>query len=141
MSLHASNKKNQIGNNLFVGIIWWAEKNSDCFPLIFVYFLVKLCTYNAALEYLKCHRDRDRMVVGFTSTYAISVYHHWWRELDSQSGRSVHNYVIVCQWLATGPPKKNWPPRYNWNILESGVKHHQTIALWNCQLLYKELLM
>ena len=20
----------------------------------------------------------------------------------------------------------NWPPRYNWNIVESGVKHHQT---------------
>jgi hypothetical protein len=36
----------------------------------------------------------------------------------------------VCQWLATGrwfsPPIKNWPPRYNWTIVESGVKHHQT---------------
>ena len=40
----------------------------------------------------------------------------------------------VCQWLATGwwfppvtpvsPPKK-WPPRYNWNIVESDVKHHK----------------
>jgi hypothetical protein len=42
----------------------------------------------------------------------------------------------VCQWRATGrwfsagPPvsstRKTWPPRYNWNIAESGVKHHQT---------------
>jgi len=24
----------------------------------------------------KLGRDRDRMVVGFTATYAISVYHH-----------------------------------------------------------------
>jgi hypothetical protein len=23
-----------------------------------------------------CLRDRDRMVVGFTTTYAISAYHH-----------------------------------------------------------------
>jgi hypothetical protein len=22
--------------------------------------------------------------------------------------------------------KYNWPPRYSWNIVESGVKHHQT---------------
>jgi hypothetical protein len=21
--------------------------------------------------------------------------------------------------------KQNWPPRYNWNIVESGVKHHK----------------
>jgi hypothetical protein len=33
----------------------------------------------------------------------------------------------VCRWLATGPP-----PRYSWNIVESGVKHHQTnnVLLW-----------
>jgi hypothetical protein len=40
----------------------------------------------------------------------------------------------VCQWLARGrwfsqgtpisSINKNWPPRYNWNIVESGVKHH-----------------
>jgi hypothetical protein len=23
--------------------------------------------------------------------------------------------------------QKNWPQRYSWNIVESGVKHHQTI--------------
>ena len=41
----------------------------------------------------------------------------------------------VCQWLATGRwcsreyscflHQYNWPPRYNWNIVESGVKHHK----------------
>jgi len=25
----------------------------------------------------------------------------------------------------------NWPPRYNWNIVESGVKHHN-LTPWNC---------
>jgi len=34
-------------------------------------------------------RGRDRMVVGFTTTYAIGAYHH--------SGRGVKHYVIVCQ--------------------------------------------
>ena len=47
----------------------------------------------------------------------------------------------VCQWLAAdrlfspGPPgflhQKNWPPRYNWNIVESGVKQHQTTYMCN----------
>ena len=25
--------------------------------------------------------------------------------------------------------QQNWPPRYNWNIVESGVKHHKTNQL------------
>ena len=43
----------------------------------------------------------------------------------------------VCQWLATGRSvvfsgscrflhQYNLPPRYYWNIVESGVKHHHT---------------
>jgi len=27
---------------------------------------------------------RDRMVVGFTTTYAVSVYHHWCCEFESR---------------------------------------------------------
>jgi hypothetical protein len=40
-----------------------------------------------------CH-GCDRMVVGFTTTYAISAYHHWCCELESRSGRGVQHYVI-----------------------------------------------
>jgi hypothetical protein len=39
-------------------------------------------------------RGRVRMVVGFTTTYAISVYHHWCCEFKSRSGRGVQHYVI-----------------------------------------------
>ena len=35
-------------------------------------------------------RGRDRMVVGFTTTYAISAYHHF----ESRSGQGVQHYVI-----------------------------------------------
>jgi len=28
---------------------------------------------------------RDRMIVGFTTTYAISAYHHWCCEFESRS--------------------------------------------------------
>jgi hypothetical protein len=44
---------------------------------------------------------------------------------------SIH-YVIkfVRDWSQVGgflqfPPPLKWPPRYNWNIVESGVKHHE----------------
>ena len=53
---------------------------------------------------------RDRMVVGFSTTYAISVYHHWRCEFESRTGRGVQHYVIKFVWLATvwwfsqGPP-------------------------------------
>jgi len=39
-------------------------------------------------------RGLDHMVVGFTSTYAISAYHHWCCEFESQSVRGVQHYVI-----------------------------------------------
>jgi len=39
-------------------------------------------------------RSRDRMVVGFTTTYAISAYHHWCCEFESRSGGGVQHYVI-----------------------------------------------
>ena len=39
-------------------------------------------------------RGCDRMVIGFTSTYAISVYHHWCCEFKSRSGRGAQHYVI-----------------------------------------------
>jgi hypothetical protein len=43
-------------------------------------------------------------------------------------------FIKVCQWHAAGgfpqvlrfPPPIKLTPRYNWNIVESGVKHHKT---------------
>ena len=58
-------------------------------------------------------RGHDRMVVEFTTTYAISAYHHWCCEFESRSGRGVQHNVIkfVSDWR---------------QVVESGVKHHQT---------------
>jgi hypothetical protein len=43
---------------------------------------------------LTCHRGLDRMLVGFTTTYAISAYYYWCCEFESWSERGVHHYVI-----------------------------------------------
>jgi hypothetical protein len=71
---------------------------------------------------------RDHMVVGFTTTYAISAYHHWCCEFGSRSGRGVQNYVIkfvsdlqqvggFLRVLSLPPSIKQ--PWYNWNIVET----------------------
>jgi len=39
-------------------------------------------------------RRRDRIVVGFTTTYAINVYHHWCCEFEFWSWLGVQHYVI-----------------------------------------------
>ena len=46
-----------------------------------------------------CH-GRDNMVVGLTTTYAISAYHHLSCEFESRSWRDVLNKTLcdkVCQ--------------------------------------------
>jgi len=56
-------------------------------------------------NYIKGRRGRDRMIVGFTNTCAISAYHHqswefeshlWWGVLDTTWCDK------VCQWFAAG---------------------------------------
>ena len=41
--------------------------------------------------FLRGRHGRDRMVVGFTTTYAICAYQHWCCGFDSCSGRGVHH--------------------------------------------------
>jgi len=38
---------------------------------------------------MRGRRGRNRMEVGFTTTYEISTYHHWCCEFESLSGRGV----------------------------------------------------
>ena len=93
------------------------------------------------LQYLCISRGRrghDRMVVWFTTTYAISAYHHWCCEFESRSGQGVRHYVIkfvsdvtcdrsvVFSGSSGFLHQKTWSPRYNWNIVKSGIKLHQT---------------
>jgi hypothetical protein len=48
---------------------------------------------------------RDRMVVGFTTTCAVSTYYHTSCEFESRTWRGVLDTTLcdkVCQWLAAG---------------------------------------
>jgi hypothetical protein len=101
---------------------------------LFLYF--NLCP-SVMLDSLSCsftyisflfprgRRGRDRMVVGFTTTYAISAYHHWC-EFKSRSGRGVLDTTLcdkVYQWLATGQWFSQGPP-----VSSTNKNYHHVIT-------------
>ena len=85
-------------------------------------------------------RGRDRMLVGYLITYAISSittivvssnpaqarctrYNIMWHCLSVICDRSVV-FIEYSGFLH----QYNWPPRYSWNFVESGVKHHNVVS-------------
>jgi hypothetical protein len=44
--------------------------------------------------HIRGHRGRDRMVVGFTTTYVISAYHHWCCEFESRLAVTCDRSVV-----------------------------------------------
>ena len=62
-------------------------------------------TFVIYLYYIKVWGRRDRIVVGFSTTCAISAYHHLRCEFEPRSWRGVLDTTLcdkVCQWLVTG---------------------------------------
>jgi hypothetical protein len=74
---------------------------------------------------------RTRSLI-YSMTFVVVVQSSWWGVPDTILCDK------VCQWLARGrwlfpdtpgfPPIKHWPPRYNWNIVVSGIKHHNSVV-------------
>jgi hypothetical protein len=62
---------------------------SLCLSVI-VWSIVRLTSINVQK---RVHHGRDRMVVGFTTTYTISAYHQWCCGFESRSGRGVQHYM------------------------------------------------
>jgi len=67
---------------------------------IYGHLLFSKLTYN----YIKERCPRDRMIVKFTTAYAIIAYHHWCFEFEVRSCRGILDTVLceeVYQWLTT----------------------------------------
>ena len=83
-----------------------------CTPIKTCYYFKKVqyinCTYKLYVAVKSIHimgrRGRDRMVVWFTTIYAISTYHHWCCEFKRIWIRARCTTLCdqVYQWLATG---------------------------------------
>ena len=65
---------------------------------------------------------------------------------------SIQYYVIrfvsdlaTSWWFSQGTPvsstNKHWPPRYNWNIVESGIKHHDPNPYYFVDVIYIQMYM
>ena len=99
--------------------------------IVSVYMLDLICTHLFFLRSIKLFTSVftwgccgcDHMVVGFTTTYTINAYHHWC-EFESGSG-----HTTLCDKVCQCPPIK-LTTRYNWNIVERGVKHKQTKSIF-----------
>jgi hypothetical protein len=78
----------------------WVDTSADG-------LLVPDCTIHTVVSgspltwFNRGRRGGDNMVVGFTTTRAISAYHHWSCEFEPPSWRGVLD-TTVCQWLETG---------------------------------------
>jgi len=62
-----------------------------------IFYLVSKYYYNdyrRKIFHSNARDHRDRMVVRFTTNYAISAYHHWCCEFESRSRWGVQHYVI-----------------------------------------------
>ena len=67
---------------------------SELRRLTLVFFLNILYTGTNIIYELRGGHGRDRMVVGLTTIYAISTFHHCCGEFESRSGWGVQHYVI-----------------------------------------------
>jgi hypothetical protein len=89
----------QLPFNILI-IIAMQQSHIACFSIPLLLCLLSLCCVNLIITYSiyidRGRRGHDRMVVGITTTYAISAYHHlcscW--EFESRSRRVVQHYVI-----------------------------------------------
>jgi len=76
------------------------------FDLLSVFYWPLYCLSFFDLRFLitsLIFRGRNRLVVGFTTTYAISAYHHYSCEVEFRSWRDVLDTTVcdkVCQWFA-----------------------------------------
>ena len=64
--------------------------------LLYMYIVLYMSFITHVILCVWGRRGRDRMVVGFKTTYAISgsAYHHWCCEFESRSGWGVQHYMI-----------------------------------------------
>ena len=73
--------------------------------MLFYSFIIVIFFFVRKLHVRRIGTRRDRIIVGFTITYAISAYHHWSCEFESRWWRGALDTTLcnkVCQGLATG---------------------------------------
>ena len=100
---------------------------------------------NWLLKETQC-RINGSNIIAFSESQSCVVNTNLHIEARSISRIIIYLHTLcdkVCQWIATGrclfrfPLPINSRPRYNWNIVESGVKHYNTINQWYIYMNHK----
>jgi hypothetical protein len=100
-----------MGNRCHVDTLFFFWKTHNFIIYLAVNLIVKSLEINVARLRPDCflsipggRRGHDRMVVGFTTTFAVSAYHHWSCEFESFRWGVIDTtlYDKVCLWLVTG---------------------------------------
>ena len=75
----------------------------------------------------RCHHGHDRMVVvvyNCLCTQCLSPLKLWVQIIVRCTRYCVINLSVTCDKVSGYVNQYNWPPGYSWNIVESGIEHH-----------------
>ena len=117
------------------------------------WFLETLTCDNIGTQWLDEHvsnHSNTNQSCDVTNMYYQGITKTQWRcEFESWSVRCVQKYVIkfVSDLRQVGgflriirfPPPINLTPRYNWNIVESGLKRFENQGLSNLEFCYRKI--
>ena len=77
----------------------------------------------------------DNLTIFFMNNFGYRInrmFPSWYQTLSDK----VCQWLSTGQWFSPGPPPIKLTPRYSWNIVESGAKHHQTNKHFKCLCYY-----
>ena len=94
--LFVNGYQNTRGHMIYLLLVIVAQSLVFCVVAFVPYFIMRhmAIAFLSDFHFTEARRGRDRMIVGFTTTYAISAYYHWCCEFESRSGRCEQQYVI-----------------------------------------------
>jgi hypothetical protein len=99
----------------------WCLYSTQSINVILLAIIYKLTVWGGS------SRGIDRMVVGFTITYAISAYHHWWYECDQGK---VYNIMLSCAYKKHNVLlilNQNWKTEREWGERKYLERNHNYI--------------
>ena len=92
------------------------------------------------ISYTRDHCGRDRIVVGFTTTYATIAYHHlscefkyrsWWGLLDTRLCDKICQWLAAGRWFSTGTPVASTNKTDSHNIIETNQQPYHIRLVTN----------
>ena len=105
-------------------LVFCAMLCRSLFVLLSFFFCAVCLSSIYASDYPIWYLQTFLINVQSTLYFAIPL---WWGVLDTTFCDKICQCLATGRWFSPGTlvsTRINWPPRYDWNVVESGVKHH-----------------